>query len=68
MTNRFYQVQLGQDRPEQVTEAGSAAIGTGGVVVEVSVHYDATGMSKLQVLQSLQGILEYIARDTYPPV
>lgn len=68
MTNRFYQMQLGQDRPEQVVEAGSAAVGTGGVTVEVSVHFDATGMDRLAVLNALRGIEEYIVRDTYPPV
>lgn len=68
MTNRFYQLTLGKDRPEDVTEAGSSSIGAGGVVVEVALHYDATGMSKSEAVKSLQGAIEYIIRDTYPPV
>lgn len=68
MTNRSYQLQLGGDRLEDVTETTASAIGTGGVVVEANLHFDATGMGKLAAIKGLQAIIEYITRDTYPPV
>lgn len=67
MTNRFYQTTLGGTNVEDVTEAGASGLASGGVVVEVGVHYDGTGMNKLQVLQQLEAIRDYIVRDTYPP-
>jgi precorrin-2 methylase len=64
MAVRFYGVDLGGSRPEEVTEQAT----TTSKYVDVQVVYDATGNAKSFTLQALQAVMEYIVRDTWPPV
>ena len=65
MADRFYQVQIGGDMHNDVTEAGAS---TPAVPVELRVTYDATGANKVQILKALEAIQQYITQDTWPPV
>lgn len=62
MANRFYSVDLGQQRPELVTE-GAATSGKG---IEVRIA-DTIYTSKLEAILGLRAILNYLeTRETRP--
>lgn len=63
MADRYYQVPLGGDSKENVTEAGSSSLAW----VEVAVTYDATGNSKMQFLKALEAVKQYVLSDAWPP-
>lgn len=65
MADRFYQVPIGGDMHNDVTEAAATSAG---VPVELRVTYDATGANKVQILKALEAIKQYIAADTFPPI
>ena len=63
MATRYYGVNVGGKMPTDVSEAGSTTSRT----VELAVVYDATGANKVQVLDAIEAIKNYIIQDTYPP-
>jgi len=63
VTTRYYGVSVGGGMPTEVTEASSTTSST----VELAVVYDATGADKVQVLNAIEAIKNYIIQDTYPP-
>lgn len=65
MADRYYQVNMGGDMHNDVTEAGASA---GAVPFEFRATYDATGNSKVNALKALDAIKQYIIADTWPPV
>lgn len=64
MTDRFYSVVLGEQTTDKVTEGSS----TSSEAIELRVTYDATGLSKLTVLNGLKALENYIKKDNWPPV
>lgn len=64
MTDRFYGIDIGGDMPTDVTEQAT----TTSKNIELRVTYDAAGMSKLTLLQSLEALQYYVSQDTWPPV
>lgn len=63
MATRYYGVNVGGGFPTEVSEAGSTTSRT----VELAVVYDATGANKVQVLNAIEAIKNYIIEDNYPP-
>lgn len=64
MTDRFYSVVLGEQSTDKVTEGAA----TSGEAIELRLEYDATGLTKLRVLNGLKALEHYIVKDTWPPV
>jgi hypothetical protein len=65
MADRFYQVALGGDMVNDVTEAGAT---NPAAVVEIRVTYDAIGMNRMQAIKGIEACVQYINQDTFPPV
>lgn len=65
MADRYYQVGIGGNMKEDVTEAGASSAG---VPFELRITYDATGANKMQALKALSAMTDYITQDTWPPV
>jgi len=63
MANRYYQVPLGGDTKEDVTEAGSSSLAW----VELAITYDASGNSKMLAIKALDAIKAYLVADAWPP-
>lgn len=64
MADRWYNVPLGGDLPENVAEGAADTA----QFTAVRVTYDASGSSKEQVVKALQAVTGYILQDTWPPV
>lgn len=64
MTDRWYNVALGGDLPQDVTEGASDTA----AFAAVRLTYDATYASKEQALKALEAVKGYILQDSWPPV
>lgn len=64
MADRWYNVALGGDIPQDVAENGSDA----SLFAAVRITYDATGASKEQAVKALTAVIGYILQDNFPPV
>lgn len=63
MTERYYNIDLGGDLPENVAEGAADT----SLFVAVRVTYDATGATKEQLVKALEAVQLYVLQDTYPP-
>ena len=63
MTDRFYSVVVGEEKPSMVTEGSS----TSSEAIELRVEFDATNMDKQSVLLGLEALKLYIIQDAWPP-
>jgi hypothetical protein len=61
MADTFYSVVLGEHHADKVTKGAS----TSGEIIELRVH-DGDGTTKLQLLNALEAIKEYITRADKP--
>ena len=65
MADRWYNVALGGQLPQDVTESGADNAAFAGV----RITYDAVNNSKTEVVKALLAIKAYIeVNDTWPPV
>lgn len=64
MADRWYNIPLGGDLPENVAEGASDTA----QFVGVRITYDAAGSSKEQALKALDAARYYILQDTWFPV
>lgn len=64
MADRWFNVPLGGDLAENVTEGATDTA----QFLAVRVTYDATGNSKLEAIKCLDAARMYILQDTWPPV
>lgn len=64
MADRWYNVPLGGDLPENVAEGASDT----SQYTAVRVTYDATGNNKLELVKALNAVIGYVLQDTWPPV
>lgn len=64
MADRWYNVPLGGDMKEDVSEGAADT----SQFVGVRITYDATGNSKLQALKALDAVRDYITQDNWAPV
>lgn len=64
MADRWYNVPLGGDLPENVAEGATDTA----QYVGVRVTYDATGNNKLEAVKALNAVIGAILQDTWPPV
>lgn len=63
MADRWYNIPLGGDLPENVTEGAADTAG----FAAVRITYDATGASKEQALKALDAVKGYVLQDSWPP-
>lgn len=63
MADRWFNVPLGGDLPENVAEGASDTA----QFVGVRVTYDATGNSREQAIKALDAVRYYLLQDTWPP-
>lgn len=64
MADRWYNVPLGGDIPQDVAEGASDTA----QYVAVRITYDATGNSKEQAFKALEAVKGYLLQDSWPPV
>lgn len=64
MADRWYNVPLGGDLPENVAEGAADTA----QFIGVRMTYDASGASKEQAVKALGAVIDYILQDTFPPV
>lgn len=64
MADRWYNIPLGGDLAQNVTEGAADT----SQFVGVRVTYDAAGASKEQAVKALNATIMYILQDTWPPV
>lgn len=64
MADRWYNVPLGGDLPENVTEGAADTA----QYTAVRVTYDATGNNKLELVKALNAVIGYVLQDNWPPV
>lgn len=65
MADRFYTGVLGASMPGSIVEGAAA---TPGNPFDFRVTYDATGVSKLDAIKFLEGLIGALQADTWPPV
>ena len=63
MADRWYNVPLGGDLPENVAEGASDTA----QYVGVRITYDATGNSREQAIKGLTAVISYLLQDSWPP-
>jgi hypothetical protein len=63
MATRYYRVPLGGSVKQDVTEAASSSL----VWVEVQCVYDLSGNSKIEFLNALEAVRQYVLGDAWPP-
>ncbi len=64
MADRYYNVPLGGGMVGDVTEGASDT----SAYACFRVTYDATNNSKMEALKAVSAIMDYITKDTWPPV
>ena len=64
MADRFYSLNLGQDKT-QIAETGTS---TAGAHVELRITYTTTAMLKQDVLRALEHLEARVTEDSWPPV
>ena len=63
MANRYYGLEFGSSTTTAVTEGSST---TAGLDVEIRITYDATGASKIGVLQLIELLEAKIVSEPWP--
>lgn len=63
MADRYYNVALGDDLPENVAEGAADT----SAFLAVRITYDATGNSREMAFKALEAVKLYLLQDAWPP-